>query len=710
MAYPVPWVILSSPQIDNRGATESESRGEYPAHTADPFALLWPGEGFPSNNINNPNSTDERRQCTRPVAVPIPWPYDDAGVAYPPGHVLILAGCGDSSWFGETAPNNISSSMAGASGAKTFRVTKTIWPVRVRVWGIPPGATGTITIGHRNDYGNATPADVIDATFTFDGADGADQVRYYDTCIAAPADFFSLPWFVLSWDWVGGAPAQANMERSAPAMLGYVAPASLPGGYTARADADDHRGGYWGRVHRGFVSRFPYRARALHPANWRFNLNPNAVSVQARINIFPEDSRRFGTPDIYNGGAIPGGYGVPCVWIGNELKEIDNLGNSTGPRRLDGGSAIFLQSYPYGSSGVQTYVYPPTPIVYGPGFRNLRVYFLTDTYQFMLSVTDVIVDVFVDGVLVHTVNIGAGSAGDYSDIGPIIPGTVNNRAEIKLQFTVKVNIPGPDSSQFNIQIAWMFSPRIDIPLPFTVTGPAEDSCVPGGYLPATAIAPRFVGEPARHAAAGVYSSAFAAVGASGSNASYAGTFIPPTTGIWKTQINGSDFPAGFLGEFEFRQLPRVGAICRAGKRAWFHYIRDAATAWTVTLVSIPQVLPAIPGAGINTAANLTAGAYFFGTITVPAAGTYRISNAAAADASLLLAVSESDPYVADFRAGPHVILEGVRAAADPITLDFTTAGPATVYVRFEAWDPFWNYGTSTPASGGASGNLTWAAV
>jgi len=193
------------------------------------------------------------------------------------------------------------------------------------------------------------------------------------------------------------------------------------------------------------------------------------------------------------------------------------------------------------------------------------------------------------------------------------------------------------------------------------------------------------------------------------------TFLPPATGLWRVMHDADiTYPAGnalILGECEFRHNPRTSVLCRAGKRVWCHRVMSATSPKTFTLEAVPQVLTAVPAGGLLTASYLTDGQVFFGTITVPAAGTYRISNPAAANAALLLAVSPVDPYVADFRAGPYAILPGeTRPVADPITLEFTADGPATVFVRFESWDPFFSSPIGSPAVGGASGQMTWAAV
>ncbi len=703
MTWPVPWVIQDSPQIDNPNASLGSRIGIVPANSADPYALLYQLTTDPVNN------STPKRQFVQPLVIPIPYPYDNAGVDFPAGSLMVISGI--------DRPNfQRMQYLRGGGGTGTisvFTLGKHLFPLRIRVWGLALGATGTVLVRHNAGYTSGAPT-VTDYTFSFDGANGTDQVALLTTPISAPAAFttgFQCFWTIVD-SWV---------------YYGRIVPDTLPASFTARDDHDLNRGGYWGTTYRGYAAFTPYRAMACHPSNWRFLVDDSlAVGVPITVgkNVSTDiESFRLGSPEAYinNGGPSPDTIFYPNIWIGDLLYQHAYMGFACGPFVTS--SAPALLSGGDNTAGAKTYTQTaPFATVYGPGWRNIRCHlqtaFSTNNFGRPITLDDITAQVYVDGVLFTSqAYTGPFTLDAYFDIVDVLPASAEAMAKCEVKFLVHFTMGaggGGTSGTFSGFIDVHFSPRCDIPLPFTSVGPTNE-VAPGGYLPAFLNTPLYQGEPTIHNGVGVTSCVFAMINANTNVfASFAGTFLPPTTGVWKI-VTTPGFSVT-LGEFEFRINPRSSAIGRAGKRFWGHDPRRAGTTTTTwTLTAVTQVQTDIPSAGMTiNSGHLTDGNWFFGTMTLLSAGTYRLTAPCAAGSGLLLALSRTDPYVADHLAGPYSILDGLSSGSHTtITVDITVTAPATIYVRFGMYDPYAasTFGDSPlSGAGGATGFISWVQI
>ncbi len=404
----------------------------------------------------------------------------------------------------------------------------------------------------------------------------------------------------------------------------------------------------------------------------------------------------------------------PCVWIGDTLYSTNYVTRALGTEILKDAEVVLTESF--NTAGAHTHTQlAPFGTYYGPGCRNIRVYLLADfTTSGVRSCTidDITTKTYVDGVLSDTnVYTGPYTLGSHFDIVDILPSaTAEAKIEVKFEVHVTMGVAGAgDSGAFSGNLSTRFSPRCDIPLPYTVVGP-NNEVAPGGVITSLLGSPLYNGEAAIHNAAGVTSCVFAMIHANSNvRGSFACTFLPPTTGVWRVT---STITSGVtLGEFEFRIGSRGSAIGRANKRFWGHSPRlGATTTSTWALAAVTKVSTVIPPTGVSMVGKLTDGNWFFGTIAL-APGSYRVTVPCAALSGLLLALSVDDPYVADHLAGPHRLHDG-DSTATSITVDITVEVATTVYVRCGMWDPYYRSGGSvdSPMTGGATGTISWAPI
>lgn len=731
MTWPIPWVILISPQIDNPDATPGGRTGIIPANSADPLSILFPAEGGPSNQINQ---FAYAQQCLRPLCIAPPWAYDDAGVAFPAGSLVVFAGLKATMGLGTGGSGNFGYLRgSGGTGTLSLEVPKHLFPLRIRIWGLPLATTGTVIVGHKADYGSGAIA-VTDATFTFDGADGPDQVAILDAPISAPAAPSviggAVPgtvFFTIQDNWTGTAPATAVADYNHMAIRqARIVPAAIPVDFTARDDADQDRGGCWDTVDRGYAAYLRLRASAVHPSNRRFIIEDSLtsgspVAFGRGIGLTPSASRRMGSADSYDEGS-PGSsnsFGdnltnFPHLWIGDDLWSAGYMSRALGVTVRASAAKNYTDTY--NTAGAHTYTEPNTfATTWGPGWRNVRVTLQTAfnvTGARLITINDITANIYLDGVFFgSSVYTGPFTVGSTFDFVNALPATRLMFSKIEVKFEIHSTAGaagGGVSGTFSGSMFVQFSPRCDIPLPFTAVGPANE-VAPGGYLASALSNPLANGEPAVHG--GVVDTVinFANPGNT-RRCSFAGTFLPATTGVWKiVSSNGGSLT---LGEFEFRHFARSSQIGRAGKRFWGHEVSAVSGTSSWTLTAVTQVQTAVPGSGLTiNSGHLTDGHWFFGTLALPAAGTYRVTAPCAAGSGLLLAASQTDPYVADHLDGVHAIIDGAASGSPlSITLDITVAAAATVYLRFGKYDPYHRSTSDSPLSGGATGLISWAAV
>lgn len=475
---------------------------------------------------------------------------------------------------------------------------------------------------------------------------------------------------------------------------GYVVPDTLPVGFTARNDADDHR-----------------MASLVGPLNARFILDSSNTFVTGAVQgAFPtvevhQFMAQLGMPvvDDYNDSELNDGARPQLsFWVGDALKRstYQTLGygwltKKTSATTCEGsttGAPLAGGEYPTGYN------------FSGPGWRNIRAQFITDAVIDDIGVTgaidDITMRVYLDGVLFSTtVYTGPYTADSVIDATNIYPAAATAQALCEITFEITMSgTGGPGLSTGHVEFNVFLSPRIDIPLPWTVVGP-NNECAPGGYLTGSLIDPPFAGPAPSHCAAGVTSVVLTpTIGDLTVYEAWCASFIPPTTGIWRivSTLNSTAASIGKVtrGEHEFCLSPNSnilslgGSLCRGGKRMFGAaiYASDLALTWTLT--AIAQVQTAIPsGAGLTVnAGHLTDYGWFFGTIAIPAAGDYIITatygaTGLALDMTMLLCASETDAYAAEHQSDPCTI-SAIPTAGGTVVLRLTVSAGLTLYVRF----------------------------
>ncbi len=723
MTWPVGRVLLATLPLDAPNAQPGALAGVIPGDTANPSA-----QGAPSIPLANAGDIGYR-QSARPVCIPVPYPYDDAGYAYPAGSLLVISGdMNQPTGSGGVVPGG---SRITLVGTQDLAVIKHLFPLHVSIVGLPADTTGTITIGHTADYSVGAPT-VNDITWAFTGADGPNQVAFLLTPLSVPAARKeSDRSFQIEAIWTGTAPDSVTVDYNHPGVNhGRVVPDALPVGYTARAGADDLHGGYWGSGWRGFRAAFPRKSEAVHPSNWPFYMGILATGTASGLSTSSksETSEGYGCHSQLLGSAEPwripdllaGALAVvpfePCFWSGDALVRMPYQSTAFGVVVDDSGASTpFLSDIPDGTTQTKTSIILTPTLAAGPGYRNIRAY-CKHLSSVNLTLNSMVFRFYIDGILTTTFGPSAGPFGDqdYIDCGSVLPAAAVARGVLTYDFDASFTNSSGGAQTPQIEIVIKASPRCDIPLTFTSVGPANE-CAPGGYLPTFVATPLSSGET-MHLAAGVTSYDFPAIGVDLSqHASRALTFLPGTTGVYRIDSTGAD--SGFnrtLGEYEFINTPHKHAIGRAGKRFWGHHADSFATeAATWSLVAIAQVQTDIPSGGLTVAGgHLTDGGWFFGTIALPAAGRYRVTAPCVVGSGLLLALSASDPYCADHLDGPYAIVdEDTSGTTQSISADITVTGMATVYVRLGRWDPFSTsgYDENSPLVA-LSGDVTWALV
>ncbi len=724
MTWPIPWVILTGPQLDNEDAGPGGRSGVVPAHGIDNWSELGFIEGSPSQNINNFTILN---QCLRPICMAVPWPYDNAGVSYPSGTLLVLTGLRADATIGGQFGFLRGS---GGTGSITISTIKHVWPLRIRVFGMAPGASGTVKIGHKTDYSSGAPT-IFDHTFSFSGADGADQVAVLEAPVSGPAARSASVVFTIVDSWSGGTPTTVVADYNATHITrGRLVPDTLPDDFTPRPDADDHRGACWGNVDRGYTAAASrrWRAPALHPSNWRFHVESEPVagapSTRSKGIAFSVDNYRFGAPDTFSQqlDVSPTWNGWPTAWLDDDLKPIEYQSCAFGvvcPLASGGGASLVCN---FNTTGPHTFAaVAPFPTAYGPGWRNCRFYldqdFVTTVIGVPCTINSITAKVYLDGVLFGSASYSGPFTKDaHWELADVLPVARTASAKIETKFEANVTLgaipfPGDIGGITNGSASVRYSPRCDIPIPTTVVGP-DNEVAPGGYLATKLGTSPKSGQATIHNAAGVTSCVFALINANTNvKGAFAATFLPAATGIYRVSLTGRTIT---MGECEFRIGARTSAIGRANKRFWgFDPAFGTATAITWTLVTVAKVTTAIPsGAGLTmNSGHLTDGNWFFGTIAAPAAGYYRLTVPCAAGSGLLVAMSLTDPFVADHLAGPCKIVDGASSGSPTsIEICINVAAARTIYVRIGAWDPYYRLSTDSPLDAGVNGKVRWAAV
>lgn len=510
-----------------------------------------------------------------PFVVPwsdMPYSADLAGETFPAGTLAVCTGflaALQSTFSGNPATNSI--------GGCAFPNRKQIW--MYAAYGIPAAATATIAFRKRLT-GNPTPLATL-ATLNVDGANGSVQVLAVDRF-----DGFSGTGLFIDVvaTWSGGGPPTLQKIFTHPLHNGAFTqvPDTLPAGYTARNGNEQMLqpilGGPGGR----YLDR-PGRARYdsyATPANWGHSI------------------------DVTNARYVDGAF-YYFRGTGNSAE------NTTGTGIIFNPDQHIVPPFPLPPFNID--IPPPADsLVTGAGWRNARFHAQltnpalgTGTNSFHVTITRsdtgalVLDGLYDSGTLIAQVNLVLGS------ILPSGDGLITLTMHVDDQ-------PFPyllSGAIFTLTL----SPRVDVPLPYTVVGP-DNLLAPGGYRPATLTAVASNPSPAVILAPGLTSYTPSIVAPL--------AFIPNASGWYKVVQSSNPLPN--VGEYEFMtsspDFTQTANRGFAGRRFW---CRPAASA-LATIQAFSPSFASISSGG--TLLTTTQGNWWaFGTIAFPAAGTYEIT-------------------------------------------------------------------------------------
>jgi hypothetical protein len=601
------------------------------------------GDRFPSavlpGTLGGSISTSAGPSAIRPVCVELPYAFDEAGVDYPADTVGVMC----------HSVGRMSFTTLSASGVVSTAVNrdKHYLGTAFHIWGMAPGTTVTVEWLRNTDWQSLGVPGTVEFTHTFDADDGPDQVVYCPV-ISAPQTQRRFCWLYARATWTTAPQrvgfSQVPWTNGAATGIMKVVPSVLPVGWTERPEVDDV-GGDYGRGIAPYPSAVYFRPTIGGMKNWRFARDVSlsvTAGVPTRTAASYVDGRRFGRAELLENARVPAQFALslPCAWIGGQLKQHSWGPSCTESMQIHGEQAISTVSADW--------------LIHqsiGQGWRNVRVHLAAYLESGGgRSLTNITIKVLVDGVLKATQSASSVSAsvdpGDIYDFPDIYPAT--DKMDAVLTVTTTCTLSGGGSAP-TCTSTTRPSLRCDIPMLFSCAGPG--GVAPGGYMPSKLSSPSALGSvahysnnPGTHFFAGSPSVVMNVL-----------SFIPATTGLYSCNGSASG-GANACGEYLFSYNRRRSAICRAGKRAFAAANGTFAAGDTITIASVARVNNALAGSPLTiTAGMLTDQGSFFGSISLPAAGSYRIQVkgrgsagiSGTAGPSLYLAYSASDQWCAD---------------------------------------------------------------
>jgi len=585
-----------------------------------------------------------------PVAIPIPWNTDGAGIAYPAGTVLCLAGSPSKLFL--SATNIVTpAGLSGSSGVVSHSAAGTTNSLKVRAWigrvifvtGAKPGTVGTIVVKRFANYGSSSGGgEVVLQTVTIDGDDGPEQqislpdVYLPDTNIAGN----QLLYYASSW--VGTLPTRVLVVTDPWGLSsGWICPTAAPAsGHTEVVDLGAQnrtydvglqnsplavgnltRLGEFGRLADAWT-------RAETPLGWRSTAAPTC--------------RRFGIPSTqiihdttsqrpeFSFNSVSGEFQAnspPGIFIGANIREMTWWPAAKG-MNVESADVTISRSVS-GLAVPTTYdvVTSWQTVSVGPGWRNVRIWLVSkDADHAKMTINSSSLEYRLDSGAETSVNIHGivtdGINSTFIDVaGPLDSSRMNGLLQIRLKMNVTFGTTDFLSAQIIARVA--ASPRVDIPPPWRFPGRGCDTV--GGYYKDASLTDILPLGGVLHVAAGSATVSWTVAETYASETtSRLISFVCATTGFWRVVPPGGG-TINTLGEYESRNHLSRAMVGRAGKR-FFGGTRGGAAATlngTWTLTAVTPVYKVILGAGTTVASGITFDS-FFGTIALPAAGTYNI--------------------------------------------------------------------------------------
>lgn len=636
---------------------------------------------------------------SHPRCIPIPVPYDDAGITFPSGAVTVVAG---------TPFNAAGEGARWINSGTTTRTRLSSWRhwirLRILIGGIPAATTGTVTITRASDWLAGSDAATL-YSIAVDGANGMFQEFEVADVISAPADSlpavgsdskFSIYVFAT---WTGTAPREAHAWYNPYHLyIGCVVPTTLPSGFTARTESDWQRAGDcvtqragWPDPHASYLGEdfttnqaYTFRTSAADPASELVEDIQTPTKGSRRALGYPEYFLDWffwslgitGTTAKYWDQLRPPWR----AWIDNELKELTYWPSSLGSYVWRFTDSTLLIYNPDLGQFTDTYDSGVVHRATGNGWRNFRALLAVYSPSGSYSSVDITLKVYLDGSLIDTLDFTGASQGDYFDVTDIYPATAAMDAELSTQMEVTLNHSG--NASVNVTLLMFASPRCDVPVPTHTVGLDADGNVieaPGGYRTGETTDPVPLGDTL-HCAAGVTSTSWSFGSGTTQRHHRLISFLPPTTGLWRV-VPPSGATLGItLGEFPFRFWAQTAVVGRAGKRFFGRAIGfpdDLNGTWQLTSATRTPKTIVDTGTTITTAdlsPTTSNNGYLFGEFAASAPGTYRIKvrilpgSAIADDNAWSLRASLTDPYCAD---------DSVRAELRGIPLSATATSSTT---------------------------------
>jgi len=639
-----------------------------------------------------------------PVAIPVPWAVDGAGVSYPAGTVLALAGSPARIFtHAITIANLTSGLLASASRDYGAAVIRGIVGRLMCITGAVPGTTGTILVREYNNYDvNSAGSPTTLQTISVDGDDGVSQyielpnIFFPDTLVRSSRTIY------YESTWIGTAPLNIIVADGPWGVdSGWIVPDSVPAGYTEFTDL--------GAQNRTYDVGSQPRGMSVGPASALGELGRLAEPWSRQesslgFRITGVTRRRFGLPStqiVYNSNPRLLEFSTdpvtpfehrphshPGIFVTDDIRQMAWWPIARGMQVESAGrqhlASAFSVPTPFTTANVET---GWILLAVGPGWRNIRIW-CTQRTETGTTITLAELEYRVDGGTPVIIDInslsGDSTTGDFMDVaGPINGTRMNAMLEIRLRTTTDYTAGG--GREVEMSVLASASPRCDIPAPWHFPGRGCNNAA-AAYKTGTLENITAIGG-VRHVAVGNTTSSWTiAATITGETQSRIISFICATTGFWRIQLPAGGAWATF-GELESRGQAVPAQIGRAGKR-FFGYARSSTLAninGTWELEAVTPVYKVIPTAGLAIVfADLTE-RMFFGTIALPSAGTYVIwAKVAAQDTdgcSLRLLASLTDAFCAE----PSLIdvrYETFNAANTNVTSTSTPPGSPTLNAKY----------------------------
>ncbi len=379
--------------------------------------------------------------------------------------------------------------------------------------------------------------------------------------------------------WSGGVPAAQHLiEHPFAGAYFVVVPDTLPGDYTSRAGIEQ------------FTQSLSLGKRDYEPGR---RLRSKSYFTPANANLSQDPKGTWISDTLQSVGLVPRAL--------NET--VDSSGSLTT-------QDFFIPFPPPGHTIPFTY---SDLVITGPGWRKVK--FLARWSSGLpggggASWGVVITRSDTGGTYSSSFTEADVQAGVNWDLGSILPASLGTVITLTAHFT-------PPSPYYpGMSVAWQLvgHPRCDIPLPYHVPGPTG-IIAPGGYL-ASSLADATDLAPLVRLAAGVTTT----------TAGYDGytAFLPSADGWYEVDVSG--FPTGPISTNEFAMNTTTDSG-RVAERALANqplYV-GLGSGNTGTLQSFSPSFSAIASGGTSLAAQAQGGWWQYGTISLPAPGTYRIT-------------------------------------------------------------------------------------